>query len=97
MAWDERGDAVCDSCGQTRMGHHIRPAAIQMIRAGGWHHALGHTIGGEPYEAILCKGCVREEHKRPKKITPMDMTGEELPLPWEEWRIVEHGPGSQSR
>lgn len=78
------------------MGHAQREAAIQIIRAGGWHHALGQTMGGTPYEAILCKRCAREEHKRPPKKPPLEQD-ETLPLNWEEWRHIERGEGFQSR
>lgn len=81
MSWTDSGDAVCDSCGQTRIGHADRDQAVQVIRAAGWHHATGLTYGGIAYEAILCKSCVREEHKRAKRAAPVAQE-EELPLKW---------------
>jgi len=81
MAWMLCGDAVCDSCGAVRLGHMDRHRAIQILRAAGWHHFDGNTIGGVPHEAILCKACVKEERKRPKTIAALAQE-EQLPIDW---------------
>jgi len=81
MGWMLYGDAVCDSCGAVRLGHADRHRAIQILRAAGWHHFCGETIGGKPHEAILCKACVKEEHKRPK-ATPALAQDEQLAIDW---------------
>lgn len=86
MSWTSLGDAVCDSCGDARIGNIDRDAAIQLIRAGGWHHATGTTIGGVPYEVILCKTCAHEERKRPRATANLQGQ-EQLPIDWEQWRI----------
>lgn len=81
MVWSSNGDAVCDSCGKVKLCHHDRRQAVQVLRAAGWHHFSGETIGGQPHEAILCKTCVKEEHKRPKAqaVAPQ---GEQLQIDW---------------
>jgi hypothetical protein len=96
MTWTSHGDAVCDSCGEMRMGHLDRHYAIQMLRAAGWHHAIGVTIGGVRYEVILCTPCVKDEHKRPKRTIQLDQE-ETLPIDWERLKIYESGPGGHSR
>lgn len=73
-----------------------RHRAIQVIRAAGWHHSIGRTIGNVPYEAILCRACVKEEYKRPKKTLLVDQE-ESLPIEWDKWRKDESGPGGHSR
>lgn len=97
MSWTSFGDAVCDSCGDVRIGDPDRHQAIQVIRAAGWHHSAGHTIGGVAYEAILCKACVKEEHKRTKKVRFVEAQEEELPLDWGQRRNDEPGAGYTSR
>lgn len=92
MGWSSFGDAVCDSCGDVRPGDPDRHKAIQIIRAAGWHHAIGETIGGQPYEHILCKEDACGEHKRPKRILHVDQE-EVLPIDWESTRRT-HEPGS---
>lgn len=96
MSWTSLGDAVCDSCGEMRTGHCDRHQAIQIIRAGSWHHSIGTTIGGVPYEQILCKECARGEHKRPRKTLLIDQE-ETLPFDWEQWRNSDTGTGYTSR
>lgn len=96
MSWTSLGDAICDSCSEARIGHADRATAIQMIRAGGWHHAVGVTIGGVPYEAILCKTCARDERKRPRTAKPL-ADEQALPMDWEQWRIDGSGTGYTSR
>lgn len=95
MGWTSLGDAVCDSCPAERVGSLNRQSAIQMIRAGGWHHMIGSTIGGVPFEAILCPRCARDERKRPRTTVVIDQDA--LPFDWEEFRKVERGEGFQSR
>lgn len=92
MSWTSLGDAVCDTCGEARLGHLDRVKAVQMIRAGGWHHAVGITIGGLPYEATLCRTCAHEERKRPRVTVILD-NQEQLPIDWEQWRIDGTGSG----
>lgn len=94
MPWLESGDAVCDTCGKARIGHLDRHQAIQMLRAGNWHHAKGLTIGGVPYEAILCPGCARDEHKRTRKIITIE---QDALFAREGYEKVEQGQGIQSR
>ena len=89
MGWTALGDAVCDSCPAERIGHPNRHEAIQRIRAGGWHHMAGTTIGGAPFESILCRSCVKDEHRRPRSTATIE--NEELPLDWAVERKVERG------
>lgn len=88
------GDAQCDSCGAIRVGNFDRAVAIEMIRAGGWHHMVGNTIGGVPFESILCKRCGHDEHKRPRSTVVIEQ--EALPLDWEGAR-VDRSEGIQAR
>jgi hypothetical protein len=95
MGWLPLGDAACDTCGKQRVGSFDRTKAIQMLRAGGWHHMAGLTIGGVPFESILCRVCGHDEHRRPR--TSAVAQQEELPLDWEEGRTVVGAQGVQSR
>lgn len=81
MGWTSLGDAFCDTCGAVKVGSLDRHEAIQRLRAAGWHHFNGETIGGQPHEAILCKTCVKEEHKRPKAQAVVPQ-GEQLQIDW---------------
>lgn len=96
MSWTSFGDAVCDSCGEMRVGHSDRHQAIQIIRAGSWHHSIGVTIGGAPYEQILCKECARGEYRRPNRTLSVAQE-EQLPIDWEQWRTHGSGSGGYSR
>lgn len=96
MPWDSKGDARCDTCGFWRCGHWDKAIAIQMLRAAGWHHMEGSTLGGQPFEHILCALCGREEHKRPRTAGGIEQ--EQLPLDWEgEQGGRRQGKGIQSR
>lgn len=96
MSWTSFGDAVCDSCGESRIGNPDRHLAIQIIRAGGWHHSAGFTIGGDPYEQILCKECARGEHKRPERTLSVAQE-EQLPIDWTGAQQHDSGSGGYSR
>lgn len=96
MTWAQNGDAHCDNaCGAVYLGETDRHAVIQRMRAARWHHAQGNTIGGAPYEAILCPKCAKDERKR-RRDKP-SIKQEALPLSWEEYRRNEQAQGFQSR
>jgi hypothetical protein len=95
MPWTPQGDAVCDTCGVVRAADGDRHHAIQIIRAGGWHHAAGKTLGGADFEAILCARCARDERRRTRQL-PLPQQ-EALPFDWENWRHTPDGQGFQSR
>lgn len=92
MGWTSLGDAVCDSCGEMRLGDPDRHTAIQRIRAAGWHHSQGVTLGGQPYEQILCKEDAKGERKRPQRTLHVQQE-ETLPIDWEGIGS-KHEPGS---
>ena len=92
MPWLDNGDAKCDSCPQQRVGHLNRALAIQMLRAGNWRHMIGKTLGGVPFETILCRDCAHHEHKRTRKDN--DLQQDALPFDWEEFRRVERKQGA---
>jgi hypothetical protein len=94
MPWLPDGCATCDTCGKLRIGLHERKAAIQAMRAGGWHHSKGLTIGGVPYEVILCPGCAKDERKRQRNIVVVD---QDSLFDVEEYGKIERGQGVQSR
>lgn len=95
MSWLPAGYVGCDTCGAQRVGVEDRDATIQMIRAAGWRHMKGTTIGGQDFETILCPGCAKEERRRPRKS--VDPQEETLPLDFEEMRIVVGKQGYSSR
>lgn len=60
MTWDAKGTAHCDSC---RAFKEV-DGDTNRLRALGWHHSKGTTVGGADYEGILCPLCARNERKR---------------------------------
>lgn len=94
MAWDAHNNGLCDSCGRKGPGHDSRRIAVEYLRALGWHHSHGRTIGGDEYDAILCPQCAKNEKQ--KKLTKSTLDDEPLPLNWEEFRPEARGPGYQS-
>jgi hypothetical protein len=95
MGWLPGGDAVCDTCPKIRVCVDDRALAIQMMRAGGWRHMAGTTLGGQDFETILCPGCAKDERRRGR--TNKDIEQDALPIDWEEGRIVVGKQGVQSR
>lgn len=95
MGWLASGDAACDTCATVRICVSERAKAIQMMRAGGWRHMEGKTLGGQDFETILCPGCTRDERRRTR--TKADVEQDALPLDWEEGRAVVGKQGFQSR
>lgn len=97
MSWIGNGDAACDTCGRIypAPADLYRGVAIQRLRAAGWHYGSGETYGGEPYEALLCPHCARDEKRRRRESKEIDQEG--LPLDWDAYRRTENGPGYQSR
>lgn len=95
MGWTAKGYAVCDSCGRERVCVEDRHMATQMLRVGGWRHMQGKTLGGQDFETILCPECVKGERKRSR--SKAEGVQQELPLPWEEARVVRGAQGIQHR
>lgn len=95
MAWRPDGDAACDSCKAIRVGAATKQATIQMMRAAGWRHMCGKTLGGQEFETILCPKCAKDEKRRARKTEEAEQ--DVLPLDWEEVRIVVGGQGVSSR
>jgi hypothetical protein len=95
MPWTAKGDAACDTCGTERACVPDRHLAIQMMRAGGWRHMKGTTLGGQEFETIICSPCTKGEYKRSRGRR--DTVQQELPLDFEEGRVVARGEGVQSR
>lgn len=95
MPWLPNGDASCDTCALVRLCVADRHLAIQMMRAGGWRHMQGITLGGRTFETILCPGCTREEKKR--KRTKDTVEQEELPLDFRTGGTVVGKQGFSSR
>lgn len=66
MPWLQDGSMSCDTCatsfvwGNGSEDHQTSQAA----RALGWSHQIGYTNGGDPYEAMLCRGCRTGEKKQ---------------------------------
>lgn len=89
------GHVGCDSCGATRWTCDDEQQAIQMLRAGGWRHMAGKTLGGQEFETILCPGCVKDERKRSRGKKEIEQ--DTLPLDFEKGRIVVGGQGISSR
>lgn len=95
MGWLPRSYAACDTCGFERVVLEDRDAAIQLLRAGGWHHMRGKTLGGQEFETILCRKCAKDERRRTRVKEEVEQDA--LPLNWEEGRIVVGKQGVQSR
>ena len=72
--WDCKGNGICQTCG--RKG----PSCVDSLRALGWHHGKGVTMGGDPYEVLLCPRCAKDEKRRMVSRTTLEQ--EELPLDW---------------
>lgn len=97
MGWLPKGDAACDNedCGAIRICVDDRHKAIQMMRAGGWRHMEGKTLGGQDFETILCPKCAKDERRRTRVKAEPDQ--DVLPLDFEEGRVVVGRQGVQSR
>lgn len=95
MPWLEKGDAQCDNCPSVRTCVPDRAQSIQMMRAAGWRHLEGTTLGGKAFETILCPPCVGTEHKRSRLKAETDQ--QELPLDFESGRVVPGRQGFSSR
>lgn len=87
--WDSKGNGICQTC--DRRG----PDSVQVLRALGWHHGKGVTIGGEPYEALLCPHCAKDAKRR--AVVKSEITQDELPFDWEQCKAVEKGQGAHTR
>lgn len=72
-----------------------RNTAIQMMRAGGWRHMRGQTLGGQQFETILCPTCIKDTKRKSRAKT--ETVQDALPLNWEEGRKVVGGQGVSSR
>ena len=96
MGWMVKQDcAVCDGCGATRGVTGDREESVQLLRAGGWRHLKGKTLGDEDFETILCPGCVKDQRRRSRDKTQVEQ--DTLPLDFEEGRIVVGRQGVSSR
>lgn len=93
--FNKRGDGICQSCGKTSPGHEVRARAIEVLRARGWVYGSGVTIGGQPYEALLCPSCTRDE-KRPVRVKRI-LDQDALPFDWEQGGAAVRGAGIESR
>ena len=89
MSWDPTGAGVCDTC--RREGPHN----VQVLRALGWHHSSGETMGGQPYEALLCPSCAKDEHRR--KRTPQLIDQDALPFDWGQCAATPQSQGGHTR
>lgn len=95
MGWLPKGYAACDTCGIARAVVSDREASIQLLRAGGWRHMAGRTLGGQDFETILCAGCTKDEHRR-SRTKPSEQE-DTLPIDWEAHRVVRGKEGIQHR
>ena len=82
-------------CGKVFVGASSKTATVQMLRARGWHHSVGKTQAGVDYEALLCPGCARDEHRKVRATPVMDQ--DDLPLDWEQLRVDPKRRGFSSR
>lgn len=87
--WDTKGNGICQTCG--RKG----PANIQTLRALGWHHGAGVTIGGSGYEALLCPNCAKDEKRR--KTTRSTLEQDQLPIDWTQCEVAPRSQGGHTR
>lgn len=94
MGWLPDGCATCDTCGKLRIGPHEREQAIQMMRAAGWHHWVGVTLGGVGQEVILCPQCAKDEKKRPRSTVIIE---QDSLFEWKELQDFGKSQGIQSR
>jgi hypothetical protein len=95
VGWLPKGDAACDNCAKVRFCTHDRRQAIQMMRAGGWRHMAGTTLGGEPFETILCPECTKGETRTTR--TKVELEQDVLPLDFEAGREIIGRQGFSSR
>lgn len=78
--WDERGNGICQTCRKVGPGHEVRRLGIEFLRVLRWHYGSGETIGGRPYEVLLCPACAKDEHRR--MVVKPSIEQDELPLEW---------------
>jgi hypothetical protein len=87
--WNSKGDGVCDTCGK------VGPSGVEVLRALGWHHGAGQTIGGGAYEALLCPVCAKDEKRR--KVNKPSIEQDALPFDWNQFVAVQKGQGGHTR
>lgn len=59
---NDRGEPVCDTCGDTYGG------TIDQALFRGWGYWKGSASGGTQAEHVICRKCRTEERKRPLKL-----------------------------
>lgn len=92
--WGPGGSGICQSCGKTGPGHEVRRIAVEFLRVCGWHYGNGDTIGGDPYEALLCPQCSKDEKRRVVKKPGIDQ--DMLPIDWAQCQVTEHSQGGHT-
>lgn len=87
--WDAKGNGICQTCDRTG------PSDVQVLRALGWHHGAGVTIGGQDYEALLCPNCAKDVKR--KVIIKSTMKQDQLPIDWGHYRQQPKSQGGHTR
>ena len=83
--WDGKGNGFCQGPGCSKQG----PGDVEILRALGWHHGSGVTIGGDPYEALLCPHCAKDTQRR--VVTRSTLEQDQLPIEWPAFRPKSQG------
>lgn len=94
--WDDKGNARCH-CGSTWPAAATRDVTVQMLRARGWHHSAGKTLGGDDYEALLCPTCVKGEKKRRTTPSGSGLDQDALPINWDPYQSKVKGEQQHQR
>lgn len=87
--WDAKGNGLCQTCG--RPG----PDSVETLRVRGWHYGSGVTIGGVPYEALLCPRCAKDVKR--KVIVKSTLEQDQLPIDWDSCRVEPKSQGGHTR
>lgn len=93
--WDARNNGTCQNCKTVGPSAGSRQQTVEFLRCKGWHHAQGVTYGLQPYEVLLCRGCVTEERKR--AIRQPVIQQDALPIDWDQLEAEAQGDGQQWR
>lgn len=73
----------------------MRRLGIEFLRVLGWRHGAGVTIGGQPYEELLCPLCAKDEKKKVR--TKPDLEQDALPIDWDQYQTVPRTQGGHTR
>lgn len=97
MAWTGDDDLVCDNHPACETVPYLSRGSMEQTsesaRSHDWHHGVGVTIGGTPYDVALCPACAKASRRT--RSSKVQLPQEELPL-WPEERRSHHATSGRT-